>query len=163
MNVRAFLGLIGYYRRFIVGYVKITELFALTKKDCKFLWTPICQTTFIALKIRLVETHVLVRPDSNKPFVLDINWFMRGVGVILSQKTKRHDQVVAYADKGLSLVQRHFHPMEGECYALIWGIMYFRQYLHQTPFLLHTDHKPLEWLAIVLDAYGRKGHWIAML
>jgi len=41
--------------------------------------------------------------------------------------------------------------------------MYLRQYLHKTQFLLRTDHKPLEWLAIVSDAYGRKGRWIAML
>jgi hypothetical protein len=42
-NVRAFLGLTRYYRRFIVGYAKITKpLFAITKKECKFLWTPIC-------------------------------------------------------------------------------------------------------------------------
>jgi len=53
--------------------------------------------------------------------------------------------------------------MEGKCYVLIWGIMYFKQYLYQTPFLLRIDHKPLEWLAIVLDAYGRRGCWIAML
>ncbi len=108
-----------------------------------------------------METHVLVRPDFNKPFILDVDWFIRGVGVILSQKSKKHDQVIAYANKGLSLVQRYFHPMEGN--ALIWGIMYFKQYLHQTPFLLCTDHKPLEWLAIILEAYGMRGHWIAML
>jgi hypothetical protein len=48
-------------------------------------------------------------------------------------------------------------------YAFIWGIMYFRQYLHQTSFLLRTNHESLEWLAIVSNAYGRKGHWIAML
>ncbi len=137
------MGLTGYYRRFIAGYAKIAEpIFALTKKDCKFLWTPICQTTFITLKIRLVEAHVLVRPNFNKPFILDVDWFIRGVGAILSQKSKRHDQVIAYANKGLSPVQRRFHPMEGECYVLIWGIMYFKQYLHQTPFLLRTDHKP---------------------
>ncbi len=53
--------------------------------------------------------------------------------------------------------------MEGEYYALIWGIMYFRQYLYQTPFLLRTDHKPLEWLATVSNAYGRRGRWIVML
>ncbi len=53
--------------------------------------------------------------------------------------------------------------MEGKCYALIWGIMYFKQYLYQTPFLLRIDHKPLEWLATVSDAYGRRGRWNAML
>ncbi len=53
--------------------------------------------------------------------------------------------------------------MEGECYALIWGIMHFRQYLHRNHFTLRTDHKPLEWLAIVSDAHGRRGRWIDML
>jgi hypothetical protein len=79
------MGLIGYYRRFIVGYVKIVKpLFALTKKECKFLWTPICQTTFVALKNKLVKAHVLVRPNFNKPFILDVDWPIKGVGVILS-------------------------------------------------------------------------------
>jgi hypothetical protein len=66
--------LIGYYRRFIVGYAKIVEpLFALTKKECKFLWMLICQTFFIALKKRLMETHVLVKPNFKKPFILDVD------------------------------------------------------------------------------------------
>jgi hypothetical protein len=70
---------------------------------------------------------------------------------------------VAYASKGLTEVQKKFHPMEGECYALIWGIMHFRQYLHWTHFIMRTDHKPLEWLATVSDAHGRRGCWIDML
>jgi hypothetical protein len=74
MNVKAFLGLTGYYKRFIAKYAKIVEpLFALTKKDCKFLWTPLCQTTFIALKRRLVETLVLVKLYFNKLFILDVD------------------------------------------------------------------------------------------
>ncbi len=71
--------------------------------------------------------------------------------------------MVAYANKSLTEAQRKFHPMEGECYALIWGIMHFRQYLHKNHFILHTDHKPLEWLAIVSDAHGRRGRWVDML
>jgi hypothetical protein len=74
MNVKAFLGLMGYYKRFIARYAKIAKpLFALTKKKCKFLWMPICQTTCIALKRRLVEALVLVRPDFNTPFILDVD------------------------------------------------------------------------------------------
>jgi len=53
--------------------------------------------------------------------------------------------------------------MEGECYALIWGIMHFRQYLHRTHFTLRTNHKPLEWLATISDANGRRGRWIDLL
>jgi hypothetical protein len=53
--------------------------------------------------------------------------------------------------------------MEGKCYAFIWGIMHFRQYFHQAFFLLRIDHKPFEWLAIVFEAYERRGRWISML
>jgi hypothetical protein len=92
-----------------------------------------------------------------------VDWSLKGVGAILSQKEGRKERVVAYASKGLTPVQKKFHPMEGECYALIWGVMHFRQYLHRTHFILRTYHKPLEWLATVFDAYGRRGRWIDML
>ncbi len=71
--------------------------------------------------------------------------------------------MVAYASKSLTEAQKKFHPMEGECYALIWGVMHFRQYLHRNHFILRTDHKPLEWLATVSDAHGRRGRWVDML
>jgi len=71
--------------------------------------------------------------------------------------------VVVYASKSLTEAQRKFHPMEGECYALIWGVMHFRQYLHRNHFILRTDHKPLEWLATISDAHGRRGRWVDML
>ncbi len=57
-------------------------------------------------------------------------------------------------------MQRKFHLMEGECYAFIWGIMHFKQYLYHNHFILHIEHKPLEWLAILSNAYGRRGRWI---
>jgi hypothetical protein len=52
--------------------------------------------------------------------------------------------------------------MEGKCYAFVWGIMHFRQYLQQAFFLLRTKHKPLEWVAIISNAYGCRGRWIFM-
>jgi hypothetical protein len=122
-----------------------------------------CQRAFDTLKRALVEAPILVRPDFKEPFCLDVDWSAKGVGAVLSQREGRFERVIAYASKALTVVQRKFHPMEGECYALIWGILHFRQYLHQTHFTLRTDHKPLEWLAIVLDAHGRRGRWIDML
>jgi hypothetical protein len=59
----------------------------------------------------------------------------------LSQKEGRFEKVVAYASKSLIEAQKKFHPMEGECYALIWGIMHFRQHLHKNHFIMRTDHK----------------------
>ncbi len=110
-----------------------------------------------------MQAPVLVRPNFQEPFFLDVDWSTKGVGAVLSQKEGRFEKVIAYASKALIDVQRKFHPMEGECYALIWGILHFRQYLHQTHFTLRTDHKPLEWLATVSDAHGRRGRWIDLL
>ncbi len=127
------------------------------------MWDLGCQSAFEALKGALVAALVLTRLDFKRPFCLDVDWSLKGVGAILSQKEGKMERVVTYANKGLTAVQKKFHPMEGECYALIWGIMRFRQYLHKTHFILRTDHKPLEWLATVSDANGRRGRWIDML
>jgi hypothetical protein len=80
--------------------------------------------------MKLVEAPILIRPIFNKPFILDVNWSIQGVGTILSQKIGRHEYIIAYANKGLSPIQCRYHLMEGKCYAFIWGIMHFKQYLH---------------------------------
>jgi hypothetical protein len=163
-SVRSFLGLTGYYRKYVRGYSRLAgPLFELTKKDVAFVWNRDCQQAFDSLKRALVDAPILIRPDFQRPFYLDVDWSTKGVSAILSQKEGRFEKVVAYASKGLTMAQRKFHPMEGECYALIWGTMHFRQYLHRNHFTLRTDHKPLKWLATVSDAHGRRGRWIDML
>jgi hypothetical protein len=164
VSVRSFLGLTGYYRRFIRGYAKLAgPLFELTKKDVDFIWNEDCQRAFGALKRALIGAPILVRPNFKESFLLDVDWSTKGVGAILSQKEGRFERVIAYASKALTVAQKKFHPMEGECYALIWGILHFKRYLHRTHFTLRTDHKPLEWLATVSDAHGRRGRWIDLL
>jgi hypothetical protein len=97
----------------------VSPLFELTKKDVLFVWNQDCQQAFGALKRALVDAPILVRPDFKKPFCLDVDWSTKGVGTILLQRKDRLEQVVVYASKGLTEVQKKFHPMEGECYALI--------------------------------------------
>jgi hypothetical protein len=163
-NVRSFLGLTGYYRKYVKGYSKLAgPLFELTKRDVVFVWDQDCQRAFDALKKALMEAPILVRSNFKEPFCLDVDWSTKGVGAILSQREGQFEKVIAYASKALTVAQKKFHPMEGECYALIWGILHFRQYLHRTHFTLRTDHKPLEWLATVSDANGRRGRWIDLL
>jgi len=82
-------------------------------------WDMGCQQAFQELKATLVDAPILTRPDFKNTFCLDVNWLPRGVGAILSQKEGRFEKVVAYASKNLTEAQRKFHPMEGECYALI--------------------------------------------
>ncbi len=126
-DVRSFLGLTGYYRNYVQGYARlVVPLFELTRKEVAFVWNLGCQSAFEALKGALVAAPVLIRPDFEKQFCLDVDWSPKGVGAILSQKEGRKERVVAYASKGLTSTQKKFHPMEGECYALIWGIMHFR-------------------------------------
>ncbi len=162
--MRSFLGLTGYYRKYVKGYSAVAgPLFALTRRDVAFVWDVNCEQAYQKLKAALVSAPILTRPDFNRTFWLDVDWSPKGVGAILSQKDGKLERVVAYASKSLTEAQKKFHPMEGECYALIWGVMHLRQYLHMNHFILRTDHKPLEWLATVSDAHGRRGRWIGLL
>jgi len=81
---------------------------------------------FNVFKDALVKTPILISKNFTKPFVLDVDWSTKGVGAILSQWVSKNEQIIAYASKGLTHVHRKFHPMEGVCYALIWGIMHFK-------------------------------------
>ncbi len=100
----------------------------------------------------MIAAPILVRLDLGKPFILDVDWYIKGVRSVLSQKQDKHECVVTYASKGLTPSQKKFHPMEGECYALIWGIMHFRQYLYQASFVVKIDRKPLEHSYEILGA-----------
>jgi hypothetical protein len=84
-NVRSFLGLTRYYRKYLRGYSKIASpLFELTKKDMAFVWDQNSQRAFDDLKRALVEAPILVRPNFKEPLCLDVNWSTKGVGVVLS-------------------------------------------------------------------------------
>jgi hypothetical protein len=84
-NVRSFLGLTGYYCKYIKGYSKLAgPLFELTKKDVVFVWNRDCQRAFDDLKKALMGAPILVRPNFREPFCLDVDWSTKGVGVILS-------------------------------------------------------------------------------
>jgi hypothetical protein len=111
----------------------------------------------------LVFAPILIWHDFTKAFILNVDWSTRRVRVILSQKDGKNEHFFAYVTKGFSPIQKKFHPMEGECYVLVWGIVHFSQYLYQNYFTLRTNHKSLEWLATVSNANGKKGRWINTL
>jgi hypothetical protein len=146
-NVQAILGLKRYYKNYVNGYSRIaTPLFDLTKKDVK--WNLNYYNVFENLRDALVSTPILVKPNFTKAFILDVDWFTRRVGAILSQKEAKNEHVIAYANKRFSPIHKKFHPMEGECYALGWGIMHFRWHFYHNHFTFRTNHKPLECLLL---------------
>ena len=132
LTVRQFLGLASFYRRFVPGFAQIASpLHELTRKGITFKWSEACQTAFDQLKRKLVEAPVLAYPDFNKPFTLETDASIQGVGAILSQRqkdTKLHP--VAYASRALSVQEKRYAITELETLAVIWAMSHFHSYLY---------------------------------
>jgi len=95
-EIRSFLGLAGYYRRFIEGFSKIARpMTELLRKDTKFVWSEACERSFQELKRRLTSAPVLVLPDNQRSFVVYCDASRQGLGCVLMQKGR----VVAYASR----------------------------------------------------------------
>uniref|UniRef100_H3A4B4 Gypsy retrotransposon integrase-like protein 1 n=1 Tax=Latimeria chalumnae TaxID=7897 RepID=H3A4B4_LATCH len=143
-QVRQFLGLSGYYHKFIKGYATLAEpLISLTCQDVIFNWDNALQTAFDQLKSCLTSTSVLVFPDFNKPFSIHTDASDSGLGAVLMQPDDSgHDHVIAYASRS----EKIYSATEKECLAMIWGLEHFRPYIEGVHFTVHTDHSSLKWL-----------------
>ena len=99
-EVRAFMGLSGYYRRFVKGFsVIVAPLYALTQKGAEFCWTTECQEAFDKLKQRLTSEPILALPTDDGTYVLDTDASDFGLGAILSQDQNGQEKVIAYASR----------------------------------------------------------------
>ena len=162
-QVRAFLGLTGYYRRFIPGYAEIAApLTDLTKKCApnSVKWTNSCDTTFVTLKKLLCSPPVLRSPDFTKPFVLQTDASDIAVGAVLSQQDESgHDHPVAYFSRKLLPREVRYSTVEKECLAIRLATHAFRVYLLGREFVIETDHRSLEWLDRLKENNARLTRW----
>ena len=160
-EVRSFLGLAGYYRRFIPGFATISApLVRLTQKNVHFIWSAECDTAFTTLKTLLCSSPILSYPKFDRQFTLQTDASDFGAGAVLSQVNDQGlETVVAYASKALSAQQRKFSATEKEAYAIVFGTQYFRVYLLGRPFEIITDHNALRWLH-TMEPKGRIARWI---
>jgi len=149
-QVRVFLGLAGYYRRFIPDYASIAApLSDLTKKAApiQVFWTDSCERAFQQLKRMLCATPVLHTPDFDNTFVLQTDASDRGVGAVLSQcDAQGQDHPVAYFSKKFLPREERFSTVEKECLAIKLAVQAFKVYLLGRPFQIQTDHRSLMWL-----------------
>jgi hypothetical protein len=106
-----------------------------------FVKSKACQLAFEELKKWPMLAPILVRLDFTKMLILDVDWPTKGVGAVLCQQGGKKEVVVAYVSKDLFESQKTYHPMEGECSALIYVVMHYKQYLHHIYFI---HHKSLE-------------------
>ncbi len=160
-GVRSFLGLAGYYRKFIPAFSSIAApLLQLTQKAARFIWTDECEHTFQRLKQLLCSAPILAYPNFGKEFVLQTDASDYGVGAVLSQLDDLgNEKVIAYASKALSPREQKYSTTEKEAFAVVFGTAHFRVYLLGRHFKLITDHNALRWLH-TMEAKGRLARWI---
>ena len=159
-EVRAFLGLVGYYRRFIPGFAATAApLHQLLKKSSDLQWSSECQAAFETLKQRLIEPPILKRPLPHGVFTLQTDWSTKAIAAVLCQEQDGRECTIAYASKSLTPTERNYSATEGECLAIIWACKHFRHYLWGRAFFLQTDHQALKWLMSTTDLTGKLARW----
>lgn len=173
-DIRSFLGLCNYYRRFILNYAKIAKpLQDLVRKDVKFQWNDDAKKAFEELKIKLTTAPVLALPDlnSDQPLRLTTDASSLATGFILTQKLyddvtgKLQEKVICYGGRSLTDVQSKYSITELELFACLHAITKLDCYLRGRKFVLITDHAALKWLfkKDLNNVKPRLARWIVAL
>lgn len=163
-EVRSFLGLASYYRRFVKGFAEIARpLHQLTEEGKKFSWGEECQQAFLQLKSCLISAPVLAYPDPHKSFILDTDASDVGIGAVLSQAYDGIERVVAYASRALTKQERIYATTKKELLSMVTFTKYFKHYLLGKEFVLQTGHNSLRWLNNFQGLEGQLARWMEQL
>lgn len=160
-DVRSFLGLASYYRRFIEGFAKIAHpLTQLTSELVEFLWSDEADKAFQTLKQRLSSAPIMALPNFGLPFILSCDASDFAVGAVLKQlDNDGRERPIAYFSRALTATEQAYSASERECLALISATKAFRPYLYGSRFTLFTDHSALTCLDNVKNPNGRLARW----
>nr|CAH65959.1 OSIGBa0113D21.4 [Oryza sativa] len=166
-QIRSFLGLAGYYRRFIENFSRIARpMTQLLKRDEKFKWTAECDKSFEELKKKLVSAPVLILPDQMKDFQVYCDASRHGLGCVLMQEGR----VVAYASRQLRPHEGNYPTHDLELAAVVHALKIWRHYLIGNRCEVYTDHKNYDMSIhyhpgkanVVADALSRKSYCTAL-
>ncbi|KAJ9565173.1 hypothetical protein OSB04_001139 [Centaurea solstitialis] len=153
-EIRSFLGLAGYYRRFIQDFSKIaSSLTVLTKKNAKFLWTDKQEEAFQTLKKKLCQALILSLPDGTEDFVVYSDALKMGLGCVLMQRGK----VISYASRQFKGSREKLSA------AVVFALKLWRHYLYGTKCTLYTDHKSLQHIFDQKELNMRQRRWLELL
>lgn len=168
-DIRAFLGLAGYYRRFIPAFSStaaclsdLTKAMAPTVVD----WTAECEDAFMSLKNVLVGPPVLASPDYGRQFLLqtDVDASERSLGGVLSQKNEEGvERAVAYFPRKLLSRETRYSAIEKECLAIVTALQHFEPYLLGRTFSIQTDHRALSYIENMRNNNSRLMRWALAL
>nr|AAQ56486.1 putative polyprotein [Oryza sativa Japonica Group] len=159
-EIRSFLGLAGYYRRFIENFSKIAKpMTRLLQKDVKYKWSEECKQSFQELKNRLISAPILILPDPKKGFQVYCDASQLGLGCVLMQDGK----VVAYASRQLRPHEKNYPTHDLELAAVIHALKIWRHYLFGTCIEVYTDHKSLKYIFTQPDLNMRQRRWLELI
>ena len=163
-EVRSFLGLCSYYRRFVKGFADIAKpLHQLTEKDRIFKWDMDCQKAFDSLKGKLTSTPILAYPESEGELILDSDVSGIGMGAVLSQMQNGTEKVIAYYSKAFTHPERQYCVTRRELLAIVSAVNQFHVYLYGREVLVRTDHGALKWLLNFKNPEGQMARWLQTL
>ena len=163
-DVRAYLGLGNYYRRFVKGYSQLVKpLTELTCKGVAFDWTPACQQAFEKLKSVLLSPEIMAYPSDDGDYLLDCDACDVSIGAVLSIVKDSRERVVAYGSRTLNRAERNYCVTDRECLAVKYFCEHYKHYLLGREFAVRTDHQALKWLFSMKEPKGRIARWIEAL
>jgi hypothetical protein len=168
VELQSFLGLASYYRRFIKDFSSIAHpLLEQTKGKPKpkdlIVWGGLEIVAFERLRTSLVTESVLAYPDFTKEFLIYTDASNYGAGAVLSEMHEGKDRPIAYASRHFNKAELNYSTIEKEAAAVVFGIQRFRHYLQDKPFVIISDHRPLQWLKTFKDEGGKLGRSSIML
>jgi len=159
-EVRSFLGLAGYYRRFVEGFSKmVSPLTQLTRKDQPFSWTDECEICFEDMKRRLTTAPILAIPDTAKMFEVYCDASYQGLRCVLMQEKRP----VAYASRQLKVHKKNYPTHDLELAAVVFALKTWRHYLYGSQFQVFSDHKSLKYLFDHKELNMRQRRWMEYL
>ncbi|CAL2257126.1 unnamed protein product [Prunus armeniaca] len=159
-EIRSFLGLAGYYRRFIKDFSRIAApMTKLTQKGVKFIWTQECEKSFQELKTRLTTAPILIIPERDIGYVVYTDASKQGLGCVLMQS----DRVVAYASRQLKNHERNYPRHDLELAAIVHTLKTWSHYLYGERFEFYFDHKSLKYLFTQKELNLRQRRWMEYL
>ncbi len=166
-EVKGFLGLTGYYRKFVKDYSKVAlPLTELTKNTVAFVWGDEQQRAFEELKTRLQTAPVLAHPDPSRQFILNSDASGFAVAAVLSQQQEDGSiRPVAYYSKKMNAAEKNYGVTDKELLAIVEAVRHWRCYLEGNPFptKVLTDHQGLQWLNSKAELSGRQARWVESL
>jgi hypothetical protein len=159
-QIRSFLGLAGYYRRFIPGFSRIAKpMTELLKKGVKYEWSQKCEDAFHTLRQHLTTAPVLAQPDNTKSFEVYCDASGTGLGCVLMQDNR----VIAYASRALRPHEQNYPTHDLELAAVVHALKIWRHYLMGAHCNIYTDHKSLKYIFTQADHNMRQRRWLELI